>query len=215
MKQIFYIFRHGETDYNTERRVQSILDVPLNKNGINQAKQLAKNLSDVHFDVVYSSPLARALDTAKIVVGNRNIKIITDQGLQERNLGVLCGKIVKTNNNPIDTPFDINTDTVNIPLALLSDDDYAPKNAESYNMFTKRVLDTMFNIAKHTDAKTVGISTHGGVVSFLIRYFTAFAHGGTPNTGYIKMQWDGKTFTLMETPDWLLKVNALTQSGRQ
>lgn len=215
MNKIFYIFRHGQTDYNAEKRVQSILDIPLNKEGISQACTLANNLSGVHFDCIYSSPLSRALDTAKIVVGNQNIEIITDPGLQERNLGALCGKIVKTTDAHVNTPFDINADTINIPLALLSDDDYAPKNGESYNMFAKRVIDTMLNIAKNTDAKTVGVSTHGGVMSFLIRHFTDFAHGGTPNTGYIKMQWDGKTFTLLETPDWLLKINALTQSGRQ
>ena len=216
MNKIFYIFRHGQTDYNAEKRVQSILDIPLNQDSVNQAKQLAKNLSDVQFDCIYSSPLSRALDTAKIVVENRDIEIITDPGLQERNLGALCGKIVKTTDAPVNTQFDINTDMINIPLALLSDDNYAPpKNGESYNMFAKRVLDTMLNIAKNTDAKTVGVSTHGGVMSFLIRHFTNFSHGGTPNTGYIKMQWDGKTFTLLETPDWLLKINALTQSGRQ
>lgn len=216
MNKIFYIFRHGQTDYNAEKRVQSILDIPLNQDGVNQAKQLAKNLSDVQFDCIYSSPLSRALDTAKIVVENRDIEIITAPGLQERNLGALCGKIVKTTDAPVNTQFDINADMINIPLALLSDDNYAPpKNGESYNMFAKRVLDTMLNIAKNTDAKTVGVSTHGGVMSFLIRHFTNFSHGGTPNTGYIKMQWDGKTFTLLETPDWLLKINALTQSGRQ
>ena len=212
MNKIFYIFRHGQTDYNAEKRVQSFLDIPLNAQGISQAEELAKNLANVQFNCIYSSPLSRTLDTAKIVVGNRKIKIITDSGLRERNLGVLCGKIVKTTDEPVDTPFDINQDTVNIPLAVLSDDDYVPKHGESRNMFKKRVLDTITNIAKKTDANIIGISTHGGVLGVIIRHFTEFSHGGAPNTGYIKMQWDGEKFTLSETPDWLLKINNLTQS---
>ena len=80
MKQDFYIFRHGQTDYNVEKRVQSFLDIPLNSNGIAQAQALAKNLSNVQFDCIYSSTLSRAFDTAKIVLGDREVKIITDPG---------------------------------------------------------------------------------------------------------------------------------------
>ena len=214
MNKVFYIFRHGQTDYNATRRVQSFLDIPLNQQGIDQAKELAKKLSGVQFDCIYSSPLSRALETARIVSQNRDIEIITNPGLKERNLGILCGKLVNITNEPVDTPFDVNADTVNIPSALLFNSDYAPENGESDTIFCKRVRETMIEIAKSTKSKTIGISTHGGVIGSLIRQFTVFSNGGTPNTGYIKMQWDGKTFTLIETPDWLLKVNALTQSGR-
>ena len=47
MNKVFYIFRHGQTDYNIEKRVQSFLDIPLNAQGIAQAKELAKNLADI------------------------------------------------------------------------------------------------------------------------------------------------------------------------
>ena len=75
MKRNIYIFRHGETDYNVNKRMQGWLDVPLNKNGIAQAEMLYKKMSNIKMDCVYSSPLSRALDTAKIVVPNT--KIIT------------------------------------------------------------------------------------------------------------------------------------------
>ena len=212
MNKVFYIFRHGQTDYNIEKRVQSVLDIPLNNTGIMQAQELAKQLQNVQFDCIYTSPLSRAQDTAKIVAGNKKIQIVPEFGLREKNLGVLCGKILNKTDAPANTPFNIDADVVNIPLALLADDDYTPENGESYNMFTKRILDTMNKIANNTDAKTIGISTHAGVISFLIRHYTKFTHGGAPNTGYIKMQWDGNTFSLIETPDWLLKVNNLTSS---
>lgn len=201
-----YFFRHGETDYNASKKMQGWLDIPLNNNGITQAHDLSKTLSDVKFDYIYSSPLSRALETAKIVIGNKNTKIITDNGLKEWNLGVFCGKVVRLTDEPANTPFDINADIIYVPSALISDENYVPQNGESYKMFAKRVFDTITNIAKNTDAKIIGISTHGGVIKALIKQFTTFKYprNGVPNTGYIKMKWDGKTLILPEPPVWLL-----------
>ena len=206
MNKIFYIFRHGQTDYNVEKRVQSFLDIPLNAQGIAQAKELAKNLSDIQFDCIYSSSLSRALQTAEIVVNNRPIKIITNSGLRERNFGVLCGKIMNITDAPADTPIDLTKDKVDMPAALLFSDDYAPENGESDKMFIKRVCDTMGDIAKNTSSKTIGISTHGGVIGALVRAFTNFEFSGVPNAEYLKMQWDGKNFSLPEQPHWLTKM---------
>ena len=214
MNRDFYIFRHGQTDYNVERRVQSFLDIPLNSTGIEQARALAQNLSTVKFDCIYSSTLSRALETAKIVAGNKPIKIITDPGLKERNLGVLCGKIMNLTDAPATTPVDFTKDKVDMPAALLFNDNYAPDNGESDNDFIKRVCDTMINIAKHTDAKTIGIATHGGVIGALVRHFTDLNFSGMPNAGYIKMQWNGKTFTLPEIPDWLIPLDNSHINGR-
>ena len=207
MKQ-FYIFRHGQTDYNVEKRVQSFLDIPLNSNGIAQAQALAKNLSNVQFDCVYSSTLSRALDTAKIVLGDRKVKIITDPGLRERNLGVLCGKIMNLTDAPADTPVDMSKDKIDMPAALLFNGEYAPENGESDNTFVQRVCDTITKIAKNTDAKTVGIATHAGVISVFVRRFTNFNFSSMPNAEYIKMQWDGERFSLPEPPEWLLQTQS-------
>ena len=215
MKCDFYIFRHGETDHNVDKRMQGWLDIPLNQNGIEQATQLAKNLLNVQFDCIYSSPLSRALDTAKIVSKKNHTKIITEDGLKEWNLGVFCGKIVRLTDKPADTPVDTSTDIVYVPFALISNDDYVPENGESYNMFSKRVHDTIINIAQNTDAKTIGISTHGGVIKTIIKQFTDFKYprGGIPNAEYIKIQWDGCKFRLPEPPDWLLKQSDSYMGG--
>ena len=176
----------------------------------NQAQALAKNLTAVQFDCIYSSTLSRALETAKIVVGNKPIKIITDPGLRERNLGILCGKIMNLTDAPADTPVDLTKDKVDMPAALLFNDDYAPENGESDNEFIKRVCDTVVNIAKNTDANTIGIATHGGVIGALVRHFTDLNFSGMPNAEYIKMQWDGDDFKLPEIPQWLLRTNQIT-----
>lgn len=208
MKRNIYIFRHGETDYNLAKRMQGWLEVPLNEKGIAQAELLSKKMSDIKLDCVYSSPLSRALDTAKIVA--KNTKIITDDGLKEWNLGVFCGKIIHLTDEPANTPIDMNADVVNVPFALLSNDDYVPNGGESYNMFKQRVCNTIINIMQNTDAKTIGISTHGGVIKILIKQFTDldWPRDGIPNAEYLKMQWDEKKLIVPEPrPNWLSAIN--------
>ena len=61
------LVRHGETDWNRQRRVQGITDIPLNQRGVEQAERLARALRNEHIENILSSPLKRALQTAEIV----------------------------------------------------------------------------------------------------------------------------------------------------
>lgn len=82
-----YIIRHGETNWNKEMRLQGQSDIPLNEYGIDLAKVTADALKDVNFDCVYSSPLSRAYETAKILVQDK-CPIIKDERLKEISFGV-------------------------------------------------------------------------------------------------------------------------------
>ena len=207
MKKTLYIFRHGETDANVQKRMQGWLDVPLNANGVAQARALAQRLVDVKFDVVYSSPLSRAVDTARAVVGN-NTKIATHDDLREWNMGDFCGHIVRLTDSPADTPIDMSGDVIYAPFALLSNDDYVPPNGESYNMFIARVRKAILDIVKNSDGKTIAIATHTGVAKNIIKQFTdvKWPRGGMPNAEYFKLEYDGEKFTLIDMPDWLSPV---------
>ncbi|MCM1190079.1 MAG: histidine phosphatase family protein [bacterium] len=84
---LIYLMRHGETEWNHLRRLQGQSDIPLNRRGIELAEKTAEGLREIHFDAAFSSPLSRALTTAKIVVGNRGVAIETDERLKEINFG--------------------------------------------------------------------------------------------------------------------------------
>ena len=81
---MIYIIRHGETDLNKERRMQGRNGYPLNKNGIIQAENLRTKLQGIEFDLVYSSPQERAVETAQIVSGGN---VIVDKRLDVFELG--------------------------------------------------------------------------------------------------------------------------------
>ena len=85
-----YIVRHGQTDWNVEGRYGGRIDVPLNKKGLEQAYLTKEKLQDIIFDKIYSSPLIRAITTAKII---RDQNIIIDKRIIERNNGDLEGKL--------------------------------------------------------------------------------------------------------------------------
>jgi len=86
MQKIFLI-RHGQTEWNLKGKTQGKQDSNLTEKGINDAKLLAKRLMEEHIDVIYSSTLKRAKDTAKIISDELYMPILYDDGLVELNYG--------------------------------------------------------------------------------------------------------------------------------
>ena len=90
---IFYFVRHGETDWNVQKKIQGTTDVPLNENGLRQARGLAEKLvqGDYNIDCVYTSPHIRAQVTAQTAAVALGIECIVLQDLAEMDLGVWEG----------------------------------------------------------------------------------------------------------------------------
>lgn len=131
--------RHGETDWNRERRWQGHARTPLNEHGRAQALALAERLTGVGLDAVYSSDLPRALETAEIVAATRGLGVIPEPGLREIDVGSQQG-------------------------LTAADFDGLAWDGESHEAHRERVLAAVLRIAARYPNGRVLAVTHGGSV---------------------------------------------------
>lgn len=145
---MIYITRHGQTDWNIQKKVMGRCDEPLNNTGVNQAFETKNNLLDTDIDLIICSPLLRAKQTAEIINEDRNIPIIYDNRIIERDFGEFEG--MQTND------FDFNGYW----------DYYKNKQyqtAENIQVFFERIYDFLNDIMKKYNDKNVLLVAHGGV----------------------------------------------------
>ncbi|MBU8654286.1 histidine phosphatase family protein [Bacillus altitudinis] len=81
------LVRHGETDWNAAKRIQGRTDIPLNDTGKWQAEQTGLYLKDAHWDVVISSPLSRAKETAHLILQYVHAPLVIMDDFIERDYG--------------------------------------------------------------------------------------------------------------------------------
>ena len=153
-----YFIRHGETDWNTETRLQGRTDIPLNKNGRYVAELTRDALHDVRFDIAFTSPLERARETAEIVLQGRDVEIIDDERIIEISFGKYEGQ----------TPAESDE---NRKLFFSRPELYEARDgAESIAEVFERegdFLRELFANKKYQDS-TVLVSTHGAALSGLL-----------------------------------------------
>ena len=152
------LVRHGQTDWNLAHRFQGHGDVPLNEAGLQQAKALKDHLSGEAIDLIYSSDLRRASETAKII-SNGKLELQTDSRLREVNFGDWDG-----------LAYDEIKEKYRDVLSAWENDVYknAPPNGETLEQLVTRSQSILHDlIAIHSD-KTILIVAHGGVLQVLI-----------------------------------------------
>jgi broad specificity phosphatase PhoE len=89
---LLFCIRHGETEFNAAGRIQGQLDSPLSELGYRQCAAAADALVSVPIDAVYSSPLLRAAESARIIAERLNVEVRFDDRLKEINAGVFQGR---------------------------------------------------------------------------------------------------------------------------
>jgi broad specificity phosphatase PhoE len=159
MQQITLI-RHGVTEWNVNGKFQGHTDVPLSEQGRQQALVLAKHLKKAKVDVIYSSPLQRALETAQIVFPER--EIIRDERLKELYFGVFEGFTQAENAQHQDYNWWM-ADTYKNP---------APQG-ESYQALRERAVDWMKSLPPE---KHIVAFTHSGTIQMLLSYIMGVEH---------------------------------------
>lgn len=86
-----YVTRHGQTDWNRQRKVLGRTDIPLDSVGLAQAELLAQKLTNSNIDLIISSPLKRAHQTAEAVAKATGLALLTDDRLIEQDYGTFEG----------------------------------------------------------------------------------------------------------------------------
>jgi broad specificity phosphatase PhoE len=85
--ETIFLMRHGETAWNQEKRVMGRLEIPLSRKGIAQGKRIAKLLPDLEIRAIYTSPLRRALETARILAKECHKSVKINSNLTEVAFG--------------------------------------------------------------------------------------------------------------------------------
>jgi len=189
----FFIVRHGETDWNARRLLQGQTDIPLNKKGEDQARKVAAQLEDVHFDAIFSSDLLRARQTAEIIAEERQMVVETNEMLREQHFGDSQGKTVEEFLQLL------------TQWKELSEEEKAHytvgEGMESNEQAVTRLITILHELGSAYRGKTVLIVAHGGIMRYLLVKLGVGSLAEPlfmKNTGYIKLTSDGLDFTIEE-----------------
>lgn len=186
MTELLFI-RHGETDWNRRQCFQGQLDVPLNGNGLEQARRLGERLKDEPHDALFSSDLGRAQQTAAPVAAAWGMAPVLVPGLREQRFGEWEG---------LDFP-NIQARYAELwPRWLEQDADFAVPGGESLRQFHARVVAAVQDLAAQHPGRRLAIVTHGGVLDMLWRTANGLPLQGLrecpiPNTGLNRLRWAG------------------------
>jgi broad specificity phosphatase PhoE len=152
---LLFLVRHAQSKWNRQKKIQGQKDPHLSPYGREEAKRLAKRFKGLKFAAVYTSTLARAYETAEVILGKRR-KITCDEGLKEMGLGKWEGKTVaevKKAYGEAFTRWASRPSRVQVP------------GGEDFKDFVARVRQTLRAIEKRHPTGNVLVVCHGGVVS--------------------------------------------------
>jgi probable phosphoglycerate mutase len=163
------LVRHGQTDWNLQRRIQGNTDIPLNDTGRADALAAAEVLAAGSYDAVYASPLVRAQETARIIATRLGLdEPVTTRGLREREFGEAEG---------ID---------VGDYIARYGGWHSEVPGAESLEQVRDRALDSLERIVRASrrrstpNQESIIVVSHGGVIRALLMHVSG---GSLPRDG--------------------------------
>lgn len=188
MKEVFAItsiclVRHGETDWNSLGKLQGRTDIPLNSKGILQANECHRFFKNYKWDVIITSPLKRAKETAEIINKDSNIPLVEMDEFLERYFGDAEGM------------------TVEERLTAFPNRNYP--NQEDRGSLNKRIMNGIQKINKEYSGKNVLLVAHGAVINTTLSKFsngeigsgeTKLINGCISNIELIQEQWNIKDY---------------------
>lgn len=172
---ILCVARHGETDWNNAGILQGWIDVPINAKGRGQAIELADNVSGGRFQLVFTSPLCRASETAHVVAQRLGLPPpSTHEGLKERNFGLVQGR----------PKAELAATQPSLYREILRRNPACEfEQGESMDCFADRVIDSLKDIASRHPGTRVLVITHGWVMDVITRHI-----GHLPRSAVLNMK---------------------------
>jgi broad specificity phosphatase PhoE len=164
--------RHGETDWNREGRFQGHADPPLNETGRAQAAELAAELKEVELAAVYSSPLRRALETARVVAAEHRLEPIPVDALREVDVGSWQGL----------TRAEIEAHSPE-QFARWLDYDQGWEDGESYEEMGGRAVAALLELAAAHEGERILAVTHGGPIRAAFAFADCTTHADARRLG--------------------------------
>ncbi|GCE50941.1 putative phosphoglycerate mutase [Thermosporothrix hazakensis] len=163
MKTTLYITRHGETQWNIERRLQGWQDSPLTALGVCQAQWLGEALREVAFTAIYTSPSQRTRTTAELIGAHHSCDIIPHDALRELYMGDWEGK----------TREELQQREPEIFAAFWSRPHlYRPVNgSESFYDLRERVLPFLQSVLEKQKGETLLLVTHAATLKTIMAFF--------------------------------------------
>jgi 2,3-bisphosphoglycerate-dependent phosphoglycerate mutase len=159
------LVRHGESEWNAKGLWTGWTDVNLSENGVAEAHKAGEKLTDIHFDIAYTSGLKRAQQTLDEIkkATNQNPPTTANKALDERNYGDMTGK------NKWEIKEQVGEEEF---MKLRRSWDYPPPNGESLKMVYERVLPYYQSEIepKLKEGKNVIIAAHGNSLRALIKF---------------------------------------------
>ncbi len=190
-----YIMRHGETSWNKQRKLQGQTDILLGEEGIRLAKECGEAMKDIDIDLVISSPLIRAKQTAELVMAGRELPMITDRRISEISFGDWEGQCIDQSDVlPEDFKEKFYKDPLNCPRA---------PRGESFQGVINRTREFYESLLRNKayENANIFISTHGAASRCLLTNFYEdkdnIWRGGVPKNC---------TVTIVEVTDGVGKV---------
>lgn len=193
------LIRHGETDWNVEKRLQGHTDIDLNREGVRQAAALGRALLNEPLDAIFSSDLKRAFGTAQGIAIPRGMQIQSDKGLRERCFGAFEGLIhpeVKSRFPEDYAAWQRRDIDARYPQGEF--------HAETLREFSSRAVDAITALA--SDYRKVAIVTHGGVLDSVYRRANNMGYEhprdfDVLNASINRVTWDGTKFQILKWAD--------------
>lgn len=154
-----HLFRHGETNWNVEKRAQSHNGSELTDTGIDKARQVATKIAHINYDMIFCSSSLRAKQTAWQFWPNQIDQIVYSDELKEISLGPWEGKLYK------DIKISEPTSHYNF---FHRPDLFNVRGAETFDQLTIRSLKAIQKIAHENSKKCIAVVTHGAFIKALL-----------------------------------------------